>query len=309
MWREDSMWIPIDVTLPEHRKLVRLTRELGNISLFEALGRLVAFLCWIQLHRPDGVLVSEDSVVISLRFGSSFCEALASAGFLDPVEDRGNCSDDAPRWIVHDWGEFGGKLAERRKADAERKRRVRRTSSGHPTGHPVEVRHIESESESEMKTPSESSCSAASAEAVGAATVSFPCRGAVRVWCAEPAKVQEWIDSFPGLDVPAEIRKAAQWCRDNVDKQKTARGMTRFLGAWLNRAVDRPRSPATATTRLDDHGVRIIEKPARKPYSVTRPLKDGWGCSDSCALCNGGGVLFEEGDDIGFMCWNSRPRR
>jgi len=37
--------------------------------------------------------------------------------------------------------------------------------------------------------------------------------------------------------VLAQCRKALQWLRDNADRQKTARGMTRFLNSWLSRAA------------------------------------------------------------------------
>jgi hypothetical protein len=51
----------------------------------------------------------------------------------------------------------------------------------------------------------------------------------------------EWSKSFPHLDVPAELRKARQWCVDNAAKRKTAHGMVRFLGGWLARSQDNGR--------------------------------------------------------------------
>ena len=53
------------------------------------------------------------------------------------------------------------------------------------------------------------------------------------VWALRRSKLDEYRESFPGLDVLTCCRNAVQWCRDNADKRKTARGMPRFLTNWL----------------------------------------------------------------------------
>lgn len=58
-------------------------------------------------------------------------------------------------------------------------------------------------------------------------------------WGLAEAKITEWRECFPGLDVLAECRKALQWVRDNPTRRKTAKGMLRFLGGWLERAQNR----------------------------------------------------------------------
>jgi uncharacterized protein YdaU (DUF1376 family) len=70
-------------------------------------------------------------------------------------------------------------------------------------------------------------------------------------WQLTAAKVAEWREAFPGIDVIAECRKARQWCLDNPGRRKTRRGITAFLGRWLSKAQDelgrppgfRPSSP------------------------------------------------------------------
>jgi hypothetical protein len=59
-----------------------------------------------------------------------------------------------------------------------------------------------------------------------------------REWHLSAAKLAEYRRAFPGVDVPAELLKARQWCLDNPAKRKTARGMPAFLGRWLGRAQD-----------------------------------------------------------------------
>ena len=52
-------------------------------------------------------------------------------------------------------------------------------------------------------------------------------------WHLRESKVAEYRESFPGVDVLAECRKARQWGADNPKKRKTATGMPAFLGRWL----------------------------------------------------------------------------
>ncbi|MEW4564687.1 hypothetical protein AB1K70_19255 [Bremerella sp. JC770] len=53
-------------------------------------------------------------------------------------------------------------------------------------------------------------------------------------WCLPKAKLREYQNAYPKLDVEAELRKAAQWLIDNPTKRKTERGMPRYLNYWLS---------------------------------------------------------------------------
>lgn len=67
----------------------------------------------------------------------------------------------------------------------------------------------------------------------------FKTRGAPDSWCLTVGKLEEYRESFPGLDVLAELRKARQWGLDHPDRRKTAKGMPGHLGGWLGRAANR----------------------------------------------------------------------
>lgn len=56
-----------------------------------------------------------------------------------------------------------------------------------------------------------------------------------KTWTLMQSKLSEYLESYPGLDVRAEIRKARQWIRDNPGRRKTEKGMLAFLTNWLNR--------------------------------------------------------------------------
>lgn len=62
----------------------------------------------------------------------------------------------------------------------------------------------------------------------------FPTRSGT--WTLPPEKRREYWESYPGLDLESELRRARQWLRDNPKRRKTDRGMPRFLTNWLNRA-------------------------------------------------------------------------
>jgi uncharacterized protein YdaU (DUF1376 family) len=85
-------------------------------------------------------------------------------------------------------------------------------------------------------------CSEASSEPPPAndpVVMTFDCTGNVKSWDLHKSKRDEYAESYPGLDIDAQLRIARQWIRDNPEKRKTARGMAAFLGRWMAREVDK----------------------------------------------------------------------
>lgn len=159
-------YIETHQSLLTHRKTLRLSRLLG-IDRFAVIGRLMALWSWALDNAQEGVIEKQDSDILadimgwpvqrtsgghptdvqtsSLRMPTDvpqqLIDALVESGFLDDCETH---------YAIHDWMDYAGKLIEKRKADAERKRRERaskpaatpaqkpsktvpRTSGGHPT--------------------------------------------------------------------------------------------------------------------------------------------------------------------------------
>lgn len=67
----------------------------------------------------------------------------------------------------------------------------------------------------------------------------FPAIGAAEPVQIAASKAAEYRETFAGIDVDAELAKAAQWLRDNPSRRKTAKGLPRYLFAWLERAQNR----------------------------------------------------------------------
>lgn len=114
--------------LKQHPKTKRMARMLG-VSVPAAIGHLHCLWWWALDYAQDGDLFgysNEDIAEAALWDGepTAFVTALLgcgvgnSAGFLE-------ARDGARGFIIHDWWDYAGKLIERRKADAERKRTSR----------------------------------------------------------------------------------------------------------------------------------------------------------------------------------------
>ncbi len=114
-------WIEVHQTLPAHRKIKKLKREL-KIKTPQAVGHMVMLWLWAVDNAPDGNLSDIDPNDLAeaaewSKPGSELVRALISAGFLD--EDM----------QLHDWDQYVGRLMEKRETkranDRERQKRAR----------------------------------------------------------------------------------------------------------------------------------------------------------------------------------------
>ena len=85
-------------------------------------------------------------------------------------------------------------------------------------------------------------------EVIGSPVVKvFPCRGAIKEWSLTRADVEAWQAEFPGLDVMHCATCAYVYVMADVARQKTAKGMRRFLADWIMREANaQKRQPQAA---------------------------------------------------------------
>ncbi len=134
-------WVESHQELGRHPKTRRASKLL-SVSRAAVIGHLHCLWWWALDFAQDGVLTKFEADEIAdacLWDGEpeALVAGLVGAGFLDAVEGQ---------LVVHDWGDYAGRLIERRTSDAERKRREResaravqdvpRTSGGHPSDDP-----------------------------------------------------------------------------------------------------------------------------------------------------------------------------
>lgn len=67
----------------------------------------------------------------------------------------------------------------------------------------------------------------------------FNCAGDVKTFTPTKEDVSRWQQAFPGVDVRAALLRARAWVDADPKRRKTARGMKRYLTAWLGRDQDR----------------------------------------------------------------------
>ena len=134
-------WLQVDQTIRDHHKICDAAERLG-IPPAHLTGCLVLFWLWALDNAPDGSLgtISPGAIARAAQWEGDkleFIEVLQEQGLLDQTDDG---------LVIHDWHDYAGNLIERRKADAERKRKARaamreqevtaetsaRTSDGHP---------------------------------------------------------------------------------------------------------------------------------------------------------------------------------
>lgn len=117
-------WVPVHTTLFTHPKTIAAAREL-RCDKHKLVGHLAELWCWAITNRDDGSLAGLEARDIARAAGwlggaARFVQVLISAGFLDA------------NLGIHDWDAYLGLLIDRRRADAERKRRERAGRRGLP---------------------------------------------------------------------------------------------------------------------------------------------------------------------------------
>lgn len=118
------MWIESHQELARHPKTKRLARML-EITVPAAIGHLHLLWWWALDYAQDGYLgnYTADDLADAMMWEGDpaiLWEGLRSTHFLDDGEE--GCE-------IHDWHQYGGRLAEKRKANIERVHRWRATKA------------------------------------------------------------------------------------------------------------------------------------------------------------------------------------
>jgi DnaD/phage-associated family protein len=141
------LYVQVDTTLFDHPKTRKLARLLG-VGRVTAVGHLVALWSWAARYAIDGDLSNyrgDPEVIAEGAAWDGNAELFVNALILAGVGTGAGFVDDVDgRLLLHDWDDYYGKLLDRRRADAARKRAqrsqtssddakpVRDTSAGHP---------------------------------------------------------------------------------------------------------------------------------------------------------------------------------
>lgn len=119
-----TAYVEVHQAVRDHRKVLDLAVRL-DMSEPRVVGHLVFLWLWSVDNSSDGLLPSGSAAAVRLIERARgwtgepgrFVSALVECGLLDT-------SEDGSLWI-HDWYDYMGRLVEKRKSDAERKRQAR----------------------------------------------------------------------------------------------------------------------------------------------------------------------------------------
>lgn len=240
-----------DKKLPRKPEVLRIAALTGHHRRW-VFATLLEFWSWMDDHYPGGFLPGLtvlDLSAICPETSPEFWRAVSSVGWLI-IRDDGIEIPHPERWL----GETSKKrLQERLRKWLDRQGLTTCPVSVRPgdgqdadqfRSHGTQEIEIDSGSETKTDDANASSCPEPPA-ASGPPILTFPCNGNLKTWDLDQGRLDGWAAVFPGLAVLAECRKALAWLEANPGRRKTARGMPRFLYAWLERAQNRPRpSPA-----------------------------------------------------------------
>lgn len=113
-------YIELHQALFDHRKTI-VAAEFLDMQEVHLVGHLAALWTWCLDNCPDGVLPESRRVIARgarwIGDPDQLVSGLLAAGFIEQCPDG--------RMAVHDWDQYGGKLIEKRRANAEKQARYR----------------------------------------------------------------------------------------------------------------------------------------------------------------------------------------
>lgn len=215
-----------------HPKLYELAARLG-CDRPTALGYLALLWDYTGEVAPQGNIGKWTNGAIALACDwagdpGHFVEAMVGVGWLDLSEPH--------RLIIHDWPDHCEQWV-KKKLDRAEQQFLAEYSRCPDGGLPLDALSNPIQSNPNQSKPNGAESDGADPPVVYA----FPLASSAGHpdWVLPATKLAEYRESYPHLDVEAELRKARQWLRDNPAKRKSgSRGTQSFLTRWLNRVQD-----------------------------------------------------------------------
>lgn len=283
----------ISVSATSHPKILKLMRRCGDIAFFN----LIKLWTFVAQNKPDGDLTGMDVDDIEIAAGwngecSTFYRALLDLCLLDATEEG---------LFVHDWQDHNSfaAFAKERSEKAKRAAEARWGANKNTKGMPDDARSnansmrqampnnarsnapIPSPNPNPIPTPKDKdSCPEPSAKASepqqaeqkakpgnhdqpDLAIMTFPLAKKGETFPVTQSDIDEWGESFPGIDLLQELRHCLQWNRDNPTRRKTKAGIRRHITSWLAKAQDRARAPTSA---FPGQGGQTVRRTASQQY-------------------------------------------
>lgn len=181
------VWIESHQEVAHHPKTRKLARRLG-VGLPTAIGHLHALWWWAISYAEDGNLngYSDEDVALGALWDAepkTFVDALVECRWMDR---------DGESLSIHDWDEYAGRLVDRRKANAERKRlsRARHADDPDPSGG---VTGLQNQTRPDLTEPNQTEPKERARKNIEQAK-----------WKPTPELIEWAADEFPTVDIAEE---------------------------------------------------------------------------------------------------------
>ena len=219
------------------------------------------FKGWVNLlclaKEYDGALPPVEDISFRLRISKRKAEALLNTLRFNGLVDENR---------MHDWDEMqypSDSSTERVKRHRERKEHHVDVSSNVSSNVPVTVQSRVEEIRVETETETDKDSCAAPSQKPKVAALIPACSN--QQFAVTESKREEYQKAYPGVDVALELRSIRQWCLDNPTRQKTLRGVPRFLNAWLSKEQNSGRRSKKPQQTAEEHLAEInAEEAAEK---------------------------------------------
>lgn len=239
----------LSVTFTDHPKTIKLTRLLGA----DAVVCLLRLFGWTAQYKPDGIFknTSIEDLEIAAKWEGApnvFIECLIDVGFMDIK--RGVYS-------LHDWKEHNpfAYHAKSRSNKAKRAAKARWSNKAKSDAKQCAEHDLalldrqRSNAPSPIPNPSPNpnpnpnpdpnpSPPPDRISPDGATVLGIPLRDKTHFAISQPM-IDEWADTFPLVDIMAELKRCRQWNNDNQGKRKTRDTIAHHISTWLSKAQDR----------------------------------------------------------------------
>ncbi|SDP85828.1 hypothetical protein [Desulforhopalus singaporensis] len=255
--------IRIAVSFRGNRKRKKLALLLGP----GATDYLLDLWIGVAMSNPTGMLVAWDEHDIALEAGwqkdsKEFVDALMKVGFLE-INDDGV-------YQLHDWEDHQGYVIhaqdrrERAKKAAaarwEKKKNDKKQEDNAKGKQDACVEQCKEHADSNAPTPTPTPiptpivtdyCPEPSEEVAEPEATDEPVESPVLVFPLIPRDgdfpvlqkdIDEWQETFPGIDVLQVLKRARQWSIDNPKRRKTKAGIRNHISTWLSKEQNKARA-------------------------------------------------------------------
>ena len=217
-------WIESHQNLESHPKLIMLCQKTGW-DIDEAIGKLHRLWWWALSYAEDGDLGKFDP----LQYLGRLDKKINAQKLLDIFKSVRLLDEDGK---IHDWLDFAGRYL-----------KGKYRTSNPEKWHYIEKRYKNGNSPAigSLKTdnlPTHLNLPTLTHQPKDDSPVliKFPIVGKdVKEWGLTEKKINEYHETFPGVNIIQQAKVARQWCIDNPTRRKTFKGMSKFLFSWFSR--------------------------------------------------------------------------